>query len=256
MFIGGTRFPSQTLCCQGCVFILLYMFKFIQAKIGNSKSLFFRIIAYLLFPPDYPKASLCYERRSCTGGEATKVKVECQMGTGSVWPTCYIWITHSERSHPTSQDLKEGSSQAKTWQKQVLQGQWCWQETCFSEEHQHDDRFQDIEVVFQVNHNSQSVAFIIGYYRRGWILSTDSYSIIFFRLEALRARAALNSPCQSKVEVMDFSGVTGELKCGNSYCNKSLAALHLPVTRAIEEKLMNGATSSRLCEKPISGVLC
>lgn len=76
------------------------------------------------------------------------------------------------------------------------------------------------------------------------------------RLEVLRARAALNSPCQSKVEVMDFSGVTGELKCGNSYCNKSLAALHLPVTRAIEEKLMNGATSSRLCEKPISGVLC
>ncbi|CAL9772437.1 unnamed protein product [Musa acuminata subsp. burmannicoides] len=76
------------------------------------------------------------------------------------------------------------------------------------------------------------------------------------RLEALRARAALNSPCQSKVEVMDFSGVTGELKCGNSYCNKSLAALHLPVARAIEEKLMNGATSSRLCEKPISGVLC
>ncbi|CAL9210522.1 uncharacterized protein LOC103990831 [Musa acuminata AAA Group] len=76
------------------------------------------------------------------------------------------------------------------------------------------------------------------------------------RLEALRARAALNSPCQSKVEVMDFSGVTGELKCGNSYCNKSLAALHLPVTRAIEEKFMNGATSSRLCEKTISGVLC
>ncbi|URE18307.1 F-Box protein [Musa troglodytarum] len=77
-----------------------------------------------------------------------------------------------------------------------------------------------------------------------------------FRLEALRARAALNSPCQSKVEAMDFSGVTGELKCGNSYCNNSLAAVHLPVTRAIEEKLMNGATSSLLREKPISGVLC